>query len=76
MGDEVHDLLDCLPGRAGGPPSEHSQDLSSPDPPDPAQLRAAADACEGAMEALAEALGLPGRRDGAAAGAVWSPASR
>ena len=56
VGDEIHDLLDRLLGRAGGPPSEHSQDLSSSDSPDPAQLRAAADACEGAMETLAEAL--------------------
>ena len=56
VGDEVHDLLDGLPGRAGGASSEHSSDLSSSDPPHPAQLRAAADACGGATEALAEAL--------------------
>ena len=68
VGDEVHDLLDRLPGRAGGPRSERLSDLSasypsdqpsdpsSSDPADPAQLRAAADACEGAMEPLAEAL--------------------
>ena len=81
VGDEVHDLLDRLYGRSGGPLSGHSSDPSSPDPSDhsphpssphpsdhspapssshdpadAAELRAAADACERAMEALTEAL--------------------
>ncbi len=56
LGDEVHDLLDRLSGRSGRPPSGHSSDPSSHASSDPAELRAAADTCERAMEALAEAL--------------------
>ena len=67
--DEVHDLLDGLGKRSGGPPSGdpsdpasgHASDASShhpssADPSDPAELSAAADACERAMEELADAL--------------------
>ncbi len=64
VGGEVHDLLDRLHGRSGGPPSGHSSRPSSTGSRapsssgslDPAELRTAADACVRAMEARADAL--------------------
>ncbi len=56
VGDEIHDLLDRLHGHSGEPRSGYAAGPPSADPSDPAELRAAADACERAMEALAEAL--------------------